>query len=44
VRSAHGNSFDHLVGAGDERRWDFEAERQQHLQIDKSRPGRIESR
>jgi len=27
VRTAHGNSFDHLVGAGEQRRWDIEAER-----------------
>src|SRR5262249_36315157 len=27
VRSAHGNSFDHLAGAGEQRRWDDEAKR-----------------
>jgi hypothetical protein len=27
VRSAHGNSFDHLVGAGDEHWWDLKAKR-----------------
>ena len=26
--------FDHLVGAGDERRWDFEAERPRSLEVD----------
>src|SRR5262249_50884267 len=34
VRSAHGNSFDHLVGAGKQRRWDFEAERLCRLAVD----------
>jgi hypothetical protein len=34
VRSAHGNSLDHLVGAGGEHRRDFNAERLRNLEID----------
>src|SRR5262245_7176308 len=34
VRSAHGNSFDHLVGAGKQRWWNFEAERLGGLEVD----------
>src|SRR5262245_38432595 len=35
VRSAHGNSFDHLVGAGKQRWWNFEAERFRSLEVDR---------
>src|SRR5262249_15558088 len=34
VRSAHGNSFDHLVGAGEKRGGHIEPEQLRHLQID----------
>src|SRR5438093_8259519 len=34
VRAAHGNSFDDLVGAGDERRRNFEAESAGGLAVD----------
>jgi len=34
VRSAHGNSFDHLIGAGDERRRNVKAERLGGLEVD----------
>ena len=34
VRSAHGNSFDHLVGAGEQRGWHFEADRDRRNQVD----------
>src|SRR5262245_59875371 len=35
VRSAHGNSFDHLVGAGEQRRWHGEAELFGSFEIDR---------
>jgi len=34
VRSAHGNSFDHLVGARQNRRWQVETERLRGFEID----------
>ena len=34
VRSAHGNSFDHLVGGGEQRGWHGEAEHSGDLGID----------
>src|SRR4029453_15369436 len=34
VRRAHGNSFDHLVGAGEQCWWDFEGESLGRLKID----------
>jgi hypothetical protein len=34
VRSAHGNSFDHLVGAGEQRRWHSNAKRLGGFHID----------
>src|SRR6185503_3412045 len=34
VRSAHGNSFDHLVGASEHARWQVEAERLGGLEVE----------
>jgi hypothetical protein len=34
VRSAHGNSLDHLVVAGEHGRWNFEAQGFRRLEID----------
>jgi hypothetical protein len=34
VRTAHGNSFDHLVGAGEQHLWHLKAERFGGLEVD----------
>jgi hypothetical protein len=34
VRGAHGNSFDHLVGAGDKRRRNIDAEHLRGFEVD----------
>src|SRR6516165_1247139 len=42
VRSAHGNSLDHLIGAQDQPDWDFMPDRPSGLKInDKLEPGRL---